>query len=130
KYARKRSPSVMHRNRGRLRTPQPRYYTTKTLCIVGFDDLVTSFVATIATGWSDPCRVGLSPTGKPRLYAAHTIIRVEPSSTGDSRLRGALPKPALSKCSRVPLFEHLVGARKQRGRDGEAKGSSGLEVDE
>ena len=28
-----------------------------TLCIVGFDDLVTSFVATIATGWSDPCRV-------------------------------------------------------------------------
>lgn len=39
--------------------------------IVGFDDLVTSFVATIATGWSDPCRVGLSPTGKPRLYAAH-----------------------------------------------------------
>src|SRR5262245_52537703 len=42
-----------------------------TLCIVGFDDLVTSFVATIATGWSDPCRVGLSPTEKPRLYAAH-----------------------------------------------------------
>src|SRR5215831_21192279 len=35
-----------------------------TLCIVGFDDLVTSFVATIATGWSDPCRVGLSPTEK------------------------------------------------------------------
>ena len=28
-----------------------------TLYIVGFDDLVTSFVATIATGWSDPCRV-------------------------------------------------------------------------
>ena len=52
-----------------------------TLCIVGFDDLVTSFVATIATGWSDPCRVGLSPTEKPRLYTAHTIIRVEPSST-------------------------------------------------
>jgi hypothetical protein len=43
-----------------------------TLSIVGFDDLVTSFVATIATGWSDPCRVGLSPTGKPRLYTAHS----------------------------------------------------------
>ena len=54
-----------------------------TLCIVGFDDLVTSFVATIATGWSDPCRVGLSPTEKPRLYTAHTIIRVEPSSTDE-----------------------------------------------
>src|SRR5215475_7629687 len=43
-----------------------------TLCTVGFDDLVTSFVATIATGWSDPCRVGLSPTGKPRLSTAHS----------------------------------------------------------
>jgi hypothetical protein len=47
-----------------------------TLSIVGFDDLVTSFVATIATGWSDPCRVGLSPTGKPRLYTAHSGYRV------------------------------------------------------
>jgi hypothetical protein len=46
------------------------------LYIVGFDDLVTSFVATIATGWSDPCRVGLSPTGKPRLYAAHEKTRL------------------------------------------------------
>ena len=45
-----------------------------TLYIVGFDDLVTSFVATIATGWSDPCRVGLPPTEKPRLYAAHTKV--------------------------------------------------------
>src|SRR6185436_8261054 len=43
-----------------------------TLSIVGFDDLVTSFVATIATGWSDPCRVGLSPTRKPRLSTAHS----------------------------------------------------------
>jgi hypothetical protein len=25
-----------------------------TLYIVGFDDLVTSFVSTIATGWSEP----------------------------------------------------------------------------
>src|SRR5262245_45514082 len=60
-----------------------------TLCIVGFDDLVISFVATIATGWSVPCRVGLSPTERPRLYTAHTIIRAE-SSTDDSRLQGAL----------------------------------------
>jgi len=62
-----------------------------TLCIVGFDDLVTSFVATIATGWSDPCRVGMSPTEKPRLYTAHTIIWVRSSLTDDSRPRGALP---------------------------------------
>ena len=47
-----------------------------TFYIVGSDALVTSFIATIATGWSDPCRVGLSPlrdhaftrrTGKKRL---------------------------------------------------------------
>jgi hypothetical protein len=50
-----------------------------TLCIVGFDDLVTSFVATIATGWSDPCRVGLSPTEKPRLYAAHRAVPTTPA---------------------------------------------------
>ena len=42
-----------------------------TVSIVGFDDLVTSFVAPIATGRSHPCRVGLSTTWKPRLYAAH-----------------------------------------------------------
>jgi hypothetical protein len=38
-----------------------------TLSIVGFDDLVTSFVATIATGWSDPYWVELFPTARPRL---------------------------------------------------------------
>jgi len=52
-----------------------------TLSIVGFDDLVTSFVATIATGWSDPCRVGLPPTGKPRLNTAHAAIRGTVEST-------------------------------------------------
>ena len=56
-----------------------------TLCIVGFDDLVTSFVATIATGWSDPCRVGLSPTGKPRLYTAHAGLRVRPAKARPSK---------------------------------------------
>src|SRR5262249_48397047 len=39
--------------------------------IVGFDALVTSFIATIATGWSDPCRVGLTPTERPCLCTAH-----------------------------------------------------------
>jgi hypothetical protein len=29
-----------------------------TLYIVGFDDLVTSFVSTIATGWSEPLPAG------------------------------------------------------------------------
>jgi hypothetical protein len=37
----------------------------------GFSHFVTSMTAPIASGWSG-CRVGLSPTGKRRLYTAHT----------------------------------------------------------
>src|SRR5262245_232679 len=57
-----------------------------TLCIVGFDDLVTSFVATIATGWSDPCRVGLTPTEKPRLHAAHRAVPTTPADQASARV--------------------------------------------
>ena len=60
------------------------------LYIVGFDDLVTSFVATIATGWSDPCRVGLSPTGKPRLYAAHEKAGLVSASERTSIYKAAI----------------------------------------
>jgi TolB-like protein len=60
------------------------------LYIVGFDDLVTSFVATIATGWSDPCRVGLSPTGKPRLYAAHKKRGLVSPRRGGGTVRAAI----------------------------------------
>jgi hypothetical protein len=35
---------------------------------------VTSTVAPVASGWSI-CRVGLSPTGKRRLFTAHTLCR-------------------------------------------------------
>src|SRR5690242_7873743 len=31
--------------------------------------------APIATGWSDSCRVGFAPTGRPCLGTAHRIIR-------------------------------------------------------
>ena len=89
-----------------------------TLCIVGFDDLVTSFVATIATGWSDPCRVGLSPTWKPRLYAAHIIVQVEPSSTDDPRRKGALPLAAvIAEINPYPLCKrgHLTTLRSALG---------------
>jgi hypothetical protein len=47
--------------------------TCMTLSIVGFDGFVTSTIAAIATGWSDPCRVGLPPTGKPCLCTAHGL---------------------------------------------------------
>lgn len=42
-----------------------------TLYTDGFGGVVTSTIAPIATGWSDRCRVGLIPTGKPRLATAH-----------------------------------------------------------
>src|SRR5271169_3666332 len=42
--------------------------------IEGFSHFVTSTTAPIASGWSD-CRVGLAPTGKRRLFTAHTRTR-------------------------------------------------------
>ena len=46
--------------------------------IEGFSHFVTSMTAPIASGWSD-CRVGLAPTGKRRLFTAHTLVFVAPS---------------------------------------------------
>jgi hypothetical protein len=40
-------------------------------CLEGFDGFVTSTAAPIATGWSDLCRVGITPTEEPRLCTAH-----------------------------------------------------------
>jgi hypothetical protein len=37
----------------------------------GFSHFVTSMTAPVASGWS-VCRVGLAPTGKRRLFTAHT----------------------------------------------------------
>ena len=42
----------------------------------GFDRFVTSTAAPIATGWSDSCRAGISPTEEPRLRTAHCNDRV------------------------------------------------------
>ena len=47
--------------------------TCMTLSIVGFDGFVAFTIAAIATGWSDPYRVGLPPTGKPCLCTAHGL---------------------------------------------------------
>jgi ABC transporter substrate binding protein len=40
----------------------------------GFSHFVTSMTAPVASGWS-VCRVGLAPTGKRRLFTAHTRSR-------------------------------------------------------
>src|SRR5207244_7845611 len=39
----------------------------------GFSQFVTSMAAPVASGWS-VCRVGLAPTGKRRLFTAHTRL--------------------------------------------------------
>ena len=39
----------------------------------GFSHFVTSIAAPVASGWSG-CRVGLAPTGKRRLFTAHTHL--------------------------------------------------------
>jgi len=41
--------------------------------IEGFSHFVTSMTAPIASGWSG-CRVGFAPSGKRRLFTAHTHI--------------------------------------------------------
>src|SRR6516162_3520226 len=58
-----------------------RRVTKMTLYIVGFDAFVTSFIAPIATGRSDLCRVRLTPTEKPCLCTAHCTIRITISTT-------------------------------------------------
>ena len=40
----------------------------------GFSRFVTSTTAPIATGWSDSCRAGLTPAGRPCLCTAHEFI--------------------------------------------------------
>ena len=45
----------------------------------GFSHFVTSMTAPVASGWSG-CRVGLAPTGKRRLFTAHTQLRHRPAS--------------------------------------------------
>jgi hypothetical protein len=44
----------------------------ETALIEGFSHFVTSMTAPIASGWSG-CRVGLSPTGKRRLFTAQSL---------------------------------------------------------
>jgi hypothetical protein len=91
-----------------------------TLCIVGFDDLVTSFVATIATGWSDPCRVGLSPTEKPRLHAAHHAVATAPGqrlglhSLNQTQPYQPSPKGLSGRPAHCP-FRGLLGVHSRYG---------------
>jgi hypothetical protein len=50
----------------------------------GFRRFVTSTPALAATGWSDRCRVGLSPIEKPRLFTAHYNIQARAGGSRDA----------------------------------------------
>src|ERR1700676_2868666 len=50
-----------------------RQVTYMTLYTEGFSRFATSTAAPIAAGWSDSCRVGFAPTGRPCLCTAHAI---------------------------------------------------------
>src|SRR6516162_5555556 len=45
-----------------------------------------------------------------------TTPRVQSSSTGNPRLRGALPEADICTAAKKSLFDHLVGVREQRRR--------------
>ena len=57
-----------------------------TFYIEGFSHFVTSMTASIASGWSKSCRVGLSPTGKRRLSTAHADCCRSSWTANDSRM--------------------------------------------
>src|ERR1700736_974807 len=59
-----------------------------------------------------------------------TTLRVDSSSTDDSRLRGALPLPDFCGAAKNGLFNHAVGEQLQRVGHGETKSCCGLEIDD
>ena len=58
-----------------LRPAHSRRHQIVTRCTDGFGYFVTSIAAPVASGWSVR-RVGLAPTGKRRLFTAHTGTRI------------------------------------------------------
>src|SRR5262249_43203165 len=94
-----------------------RRVTKMTRYIVGFDALVISFIATIATGWSDLCRVGLTPTERPCLRPAHpndvvSISRLKSRYAQYHRIcRSDVARDdRLERCCNVTSDEHRINS--------------------
>jgi hypothetical protein len=51
----------------------------------GFSHFVASMTTPVASGWSG-CRVGLAPTGKRRLFTAHTQLGHKPAAEGGTEI--------------------------------------------
>ena len=58
--------------------PQPLTEPKAGVGIRGFGSFVSSTTAPIATGWSDRCRVGITPTENGHLCTAHTDTHSPP----------------------------------------------------
>src|SRR5262249_6939010 len=82
-----------------------------------------------------PLSRGSSSAGHPAKTARQlpdqsTTLRVESSSTDDSRLRGALPLADSRTQQRASSLDHFVGKGEQLVGQGKAEFPSGLEVDD
>ncbi len=78
--ARSASTSLVSRPAQRLLALQPAHSRSHlmTLSIEGFRPVVAFPPASIATGWSDPCRKGLAPSQEPCLSTAHVSFELSP----------------------------------------------------
>jgi len=82
----------------------------------GFECFITSTLASVATGWSDSCRVGLtdSPTGVPRLSTAHfneLLAELSEESVSEGRneqYRHQPPHPGNATRTHFPLCPELI----------------------
>jgi hypothetical protein len=74
--------------------------------IEGFSHFVTSMTAPTTSGWSI-CPVGFAPTGKRRLFTAHTLWGRYEGSTmaaGPAALVTASASANINSCSAIPAY--------------------------
>jgi hypothetical protein len=82
--------------------PHTRAVTFRDPLPEGFSHIVTSMTAPVASGWSR-CRVGLAPTGKRRLFTAHTptghqVVQFAPLKRSVAELAANSSRPRTQRC--------------------------------
>jgi hypothetical protein len=71
-------------------------FALATLCTRGFSSLVASTAAPIATGWSEPVPVRVTPAVDQHLFTAHPVSGLQIKNGSLSRL---VPRPTLPQKS-------------------------------
>jgi hypothetical protein len=86
-----------------------------TLYTGGSSHFVTSMTAPIASGWSESCRVGFSPTGKTPPFTAHTrsghyTAQATPAfCVGRTAASQSIAKPfCVAKVTIIKAFNHIL----------------------